>query len=61
MKQYINNIKQSVKDWFEWQDAKAWAKVFRPRWVPFATQRRRPELRETYRKKILEAYRDGYC
>jgi hypothetical protein len=54
----INKVKQFVKSWFEWQDAKAWANVFHPSWVQFATQRRRPEIQETYRKKILNGYRN---
>ena len=57
----IENIKQFAKSWIEWRDAKAWAKALHPNWVRFATQRKRPELRETYRKMILDGYHNRYC
>ena len=56
----LENIKNYIKSWIEWQNAKAWIKVFHPGWLHLATQRKRPEIRETYRKKILDAYRNGY-
>lgn len=52
------NIKRNIKEWFEWQDAVAWAKTSHPSWVQLATQRKRPEVRETYRMKIIRAYYD---
>lgn len=52
-----NEIKRYISEWLEWQDARCWAKAIHPGWVQLATQRKRPEIRETYRKKILKAYR----
>ena len=56
----LNEIQRLICAWIEWQDAKEWAKIMHPSWVYFATQRKRAEIRTTYRKKILEAYRRGY-
>ena len=47
-----------VDSWCEWRQAKKWSKARHPAWVHLATQRGRPEVRETYRKKVLEAYRN---
>jgi hypothetical protein len=44
----------------EWKRAKKWSKMYHPAWLYLATQRKRPEIRETYRKKVLEAYRNKY-
>ena len=52
------SVKKSMKEWSEWQDAIAWAKINHPSWVELATQRKRPEIRETYRMKIMRAYYD---
>ena len=52
----LATIKKGVKEWFEWQDIISWAKLYRPSWVHLATQTKKPEIRETYRKKILRAY-----
>lgn len=51
-------IKRNFKEWFEWQNAIAWARMNHPSWVQLATQRKRPEIRETYRIKIMRAYYD---
>lgn len=56
MSQFISDIKHHVKSWFEWKDILAWAKIVHPSWYELATQRKRPEIRETYRKKILREY-----
>ena len=53
----LSDIKVKMKRQSEWQDAVEWAKVVHPSWVQLATQRNRPEIQETYRKKILR----GYC
>lgn len=42
--------------WCEWQKAKSWSKKYHRAWLHLATQWKRPEVRETYRKKVLEAY-----
>lgn len=52
----LKTIKNSYQLWLDWQDAVAWAKISRPSWVQLATQRKRPEIRETYRQKILREY-----
>lgn len=44
--------------WLEWHRAKRWSKKLHPAWLHLATQRKRPEIKETYRKKVLEAYRN---
>jgi hypothetical protein len=51
-------IKNNYQLWLEWNDAIAWAKISHPNWVKLATQRKRPEIRETYRTKIIRAYCD---
>lgn len=48
------------ESWQEWKQAKKWSKMYHPAWLYLATQRKRPEIRETYRKKVLEAYRNKY-
>jgi hypothetical protein len=60
MNKRILIIKQYIISWIEWQDAKEWAKAFHPSWLQLATQRKRPEIRKTYKNKILDAYRKGY-
>lgn len=53
-------IKKMIRDWFEWLDAKHWAKQYHPAWVELATNKRVSDYtREIYREKILLAYR-GY-
>lgn len=54
------DINNAIDLWIEWKKAKRWAKVFHPAWVRFASQRNRPEIRTTYRNKILNAYRNAY-
>lgn len=44
--------------WLEWQCAKRWSKRFHPAWLRLATQMKRPEIKATYRKKVLDAYRN---
>ena len=50
-------LRERIRDWFEWQDAREWAERYCPGWLYLATQEKRPELREIYRARILEAYR----
>lgn len=49
-------IKNSIKEWIEWQDAKGWAKWFRPSWVILALNSSE-HIREEYRRKILNDYK----
>lgn len=56
MKELISDVKHRIQSWFEWKDILAWAKIVHPSWYELATQRARPEIRETYRKKILREY-----
>ena len=49
-------IKYAVESWFEWRDAKCWAKEFHPSWVILAENSSK-HTREEYRSKILIAYR----
>ena len=51
-----SGIKKDIKEWIEWQDIISWAKMYRPSWVYLATQTKRPEIKETYRKKVIRAY-----
>ena len=55
----FDSIKTNLREMSEWDEAKEWAKTEHPSWVQLATQTRRPEIRETYRKKILRCYFDG--
>ena len=55
-----NDIKKIIQSWFEWEDAKRWAKKRHPAWVQLATQNNRPEIQETYRKKILDEYNNTH-
>ena len=52
-----NKIKRKFYAWLEWQDAKAWAKVYHPAWVEIATKAEGEEARTIYKEKILAAYR----
>lgn len=54
----IYNIETMVDAWREWQRAKKWSKDYHPAWVRLASQRSRPEVRKTYRKMVLDAYRN---
>ena len=56
MTAFILDIKNHIKSVFEWKDIMAWAKIVHPSWYELATQRTRPEIRETYRKKIFREY-----
>lgn len=53
----MNTLKERIKLWLEWQDALLWAEVLHPGMAYLATQDKRPELRDIYRTKIIEAYR----
>ena len=59
IEQILYIVKYKFNSWAEWQEAKDWAKSIHPGWHQLATQRKRPEIRATYRRKILNAYR-GY-
>jgi hypothetical protein len=48
---------QYIAGWFEWQDAKCWAREYHPAWVQFARKSKRKETRAYYKAKILAAYR----
>ena len=58
MTDITNSIDSWFDSWVEWQLAKKWSKKYHPAWLVLATQRKRPEIRETYRKKVLDAYRN---
>lgn len=61
MKQFtLDAVINYIREWNKWQNALAWAEVYYPSWAHLATQIRRPEIRETYRKKILREYYDRY-
>lgn len=58
----IKNLIRQLQAWFEWQDAKCWAKAIHPGWVQLATKARSGNTRMIYRDKILMAYRgDLFC
>ena len=46
-----------VRLWFEWLDAKCWAKEYHPAWVQLATKAKNKDVRAIYKDKILKAYR----
>lgn len=48
---------QYIAGWFEWQDAKCWAKDIHPGWLQIATKCKNQETRAHYKAKILAAYR----
>ncbi len=48
---------QYIAGWFEWQDAKCWAKDIRPAWLQMATKCKNKSTRDYYKAKILAAYR----
>lgn len=52
----MRNRKEALDSWLFWLEARAWARDAHPSWEYMATQEKRPELREEYRKKIMEAY-----
>ena len=52
---YVICHKLSV--WFEWQDAKCWAREYHPGWLQIATKSKSEEARAIYKEKILTAYR----
>lgn len=53
----IDIIDYWFDSWLEWQCAKRWSKRYHPAWLKLAMQMKRPEIKTTYRKKVLEAYR----
>jgi hypothetical protein len=48
---------QYIYNWFEWQDAKCWAKEVYPGWLHCFKKCRHQETRDYYKAKILAAYR----
>lgn len=60
MEQLWNTIRNHIRSWHEWQIALTWAEVFHPSWAHLATQIGRPEIRKTYRRKILREYCDRF-
>lgn len=54
-------IKYAVKSWFEWQDAKYWAKETHPAWVYLATKCRNKETQQHYKLMIMNAYNEAEC
>ncbi len=56
--EWLCNVKRVIKEWSEWQEAVSWARLNCPSWVELATQGKRPDIRETYRTKIVRAYCD---
>ena len=53
----IERILNRLAVWFEWQDAKCWAKVFHPAWVEIVKRTKNEDVREYYKNMILGAYR----
>lgn len=54
-------VKYAVKSRAEWQKAKAWAKVYRPGWLAFATQAPGEAMKSHYKRKIIAEFRGpGY-
>ena len=51
--------KYKVKRWLEWQDAKAWAKMYHPAWLHIAENCQTEEVRQYYNAKILCGYREN--
>lgn len=51
------NILLNFRRWLEWQEAKAWAKNFRPGWLYLATKSKSDSVRVIYRQKIMRSYR----
>lgn len=50
-------LRDILHKWFEWQDAKCWAKDIHPGWLHLATKGGHEETRAYYKAKILAAYR----
>ena len=50
--------KYKMMQWLEWQDAKAWAKMYHPAWLHIAQNCQTDEVRQYYNAKILCEYRD---
>lgn len=61
LKQLWHGVKNAVKSWFEWKDAKSWAKEYHPAWLQIARKARLSDVRQCYRNKILEEYRIFYA
>lgn len=53
----IEKLIEFIRAWFEWQDAKCWAKDYHPGWVHMAKKARHNVVRQYYKDKILMAYR----
>lgn len=56
----IIQVIEALRKWFEWQDAKYWAKEYNPGWVQIATKAKTKRTRQIYRDKIMKAYRGEY-
>lgn len=57
----LRRLRARVRAFFDWMDAKYWAKEWHPAWVQMATQARHPETRAYYRAKIVAEWsRDPY-
>lgn len=57
MRYALGILYQYIAGWFEWQDAKCWAKDIHPGWLHLATKAKSAATRQIYRNKILKAYR----
>lgn len=58
IREALLTVRKNIKERIEWQDIIRWAKMYHPNWACLATQTKRPEIRETYRNKIIRAYYD---
>jgi hypothetical protein len=52
-----NVIKNLISPPTEWDKAQEWASGVHPGWLYLATQKKRPQLNEEYKQKILDEYR----
>jgi len=60
LEQLWHMAKYVVKAKLEWWKAVAWAEKFHPAWVEIYNRVQTPEVREIYRKMILQGYRQVY-
>ena len=56
---YAIGLYQYIVRWFEWQDAKCWARVYHPGWLHCFKKCKHKTTQEYYKAKILKAYRGG--
>ena len=52
----IKRLLRILNNWFDWQDAKSWAREYRPAWLYIAQRSNNEATRQRYREKILRAY-----